>query len=183
MFTAMRSSKIGVAIGEEGLLKLVHPGRFVEIHKRPIVAAEVMRKNPRYCIARPYVFDNPWIVGLPLPQAYSSERECYHQQSNRERFYRQYQDESLVEVITRHEHTYQEFRKKSLRDSTVAISSPHKDCNSIKAVSTRVEEHNVLVNKCRNEATRLKSCLRKHDCARRLLYLRVSFSLPVQDEE
>ncbi|GLT28191.1 hypothetical protein SLA2020_031410 [Shorea laevis] len=101
---------MGVAVREEGLLKLVHPDRFVEIHMQPITAAEVMMKNPRHCIARPDVFENPWIVvrlesvlhlgrvffivpnhtlhkllkarGLPPPQAYSSERECYHEQSN-----------------------------------------------------------------------------------------------------
>ena len=50
---------------EEGVLKLVHPGRHVEIHKEPITAAEVMRKNPRHCVTRPDVFKCPWIVVKP----------------------------------------------------------------------------------------------------------------------
>ncbi|KAL7172749.1 hypothetical protein ACSBR2_032259 [Camellia fascicularis] len=50
---------------EEGVLKLVHPGRHVEIHREPITAAEVMRRNPRHCVARPDVFEFPWIVVRP----------------------------------------------------------------------------------------------------------------------
>lgn len=52
-------------MGEKGVLKLVHPGRVVEIHTQPITAAEVLRKNPRHCITRPDVFRNPWIVVHP----------------------------------------------------------------------------------------------------------------------
>lgn len=50
---------------ERGVLKLVHPGRYVEIHRKPIRAAEVMRRNRRHCITRPDVFDFPWIVVKP----------------------------------------------------------------------------------------------------------------------
>ncbi|KAL6339317.1 hypothetical protein AAG906_028039 [Vitis piasezkii] len=50
---------------EKGVLKLVHPGRFVEIHTEPITAAEVLRKNPRHSITRPDVFRNPWVVVQP----------------------------------------------------------------------------------------------------------------------
>ena len=50
---------------EQGLLKLVHPGGFVEVHKNPITAAAVMEKNPRHCVTRPDVFRYPWIVVRP----------------------------------------------------------------------------------------------------------------------
>ncbi|KAJ4728488.1 Odorant receptor 33c like [Melia azedarach] len=50
---------------EKGVLKLVHPGRYMEIRKEPVIAAEVMEKNPRHCITRPDVFKYPWIVVKP----------------------------------------------------------------------------------------------------------------------
>ncbi|CAI8612360.1 unnamed protein product [Vicia faba] len=50
---------------ERGVLKLVHPGRFIEIHREPIIALEVMRRNPRHSITRPDVFKYPWIVVKP----------------------------------------------------------------------------------------------------------------------
>ncbi|RDX72243.1 hypothetical protein CR513_48297, partial [Mucuna pruriens] len=50
---------------ERQVLKLVHPGRRVEVHKEPITAAEVMRRNPRHCIARPNVFEFPFVVVKP----------------------------------------------------------------------------------------------------------------------
>ncbi|KAI9112128.1 hypothetical protein K1719_016651 [Acacia pycnantha] len=50
---------------EKGVLKLVHPGRYIEIHREPIMAEEIMRRNPRHCIARPDVFQFPWIVVKP----------------------------------------------------------------------------------------------------------------------
>lgn len=50
---------------ETGVVKLVHPGRHVEILKEPITASEVMNKNPRHCITRPDFFEFPWIVVKP----------------------------------------------------------------------------------------------------------------------
>lgn len=50
---------------ERGVLKLVHPGRYIEVHKEPILAAEVMKRNPRHSITRPDVFNFPWIVVKP----------------------------------------------------------------------------------------------------------------------
>ncbi|KAF3435989.1 hypothetical protein FNV43_RR23081 [Rhamnella rubrinervis] len=50
---------------EEGVVKLVHRGRHVEILKEPITASEVMAKNPRHFITRPDVFEYPWIVVKP----------------------------------------------------------------------------------------------------------------------
>ncbi|OIT08287.1 hypothetical protein A4A49_30199 [Nicotiana attenuata] len=53
------------SIREDGVLKLVHPGRRVEIHIQPIIAAQFLKKYPRHCIARPDVFKFPWIVVRP----------------------------------------------------------------------------------------------------------------------
>lgn len=50
---------------ERGVLKLVHPGRYIEVHREPIIAADVMRRNPRHCITRPDVLKFPWIVVKP----------------------------------------------------------------------------------------------------------------------
>lgn len=56
---------MGVSTKEEGVLKLVHPGRHVEIHREPITAAAIMSKYPRHSIARPDVFKFPYIVVRP----------------------------------------------------------------------------------------------------------------------
>lgn len=50
---------------EKGVLKLVHPGRYIEILREPVTAQEVMKRNPRHCITRPDVFEFPWIVVKP----------------------------------------------------------------------------------------------------------------------
>ncbi|EEF41248.1 conserved hypothetical protein [Ricinus communis] len=46
-------------------LKLVLPGRCVEIHTKPITAAEVLKNYPRHSVTRPDVFEYPWIVVKP----------------------------------------------------------------------------------------------------------------------
>ncbi|KAI3678710.1 hypothetical protein L6452_38013 [Arctium lappa] len=56
---------MGASTKEKGVLKLVHPGRHVEYHRRSITAAEIMRKNPRHSITRPDFFENPHIVVRP----------------------------------------------------------------------------------------------------------------------
>ncbi|XP_052187939.1 uncharacterized protein LOC127798423 [Diospyros lotus] len=59
---SLKRATMGGSKPEKDVLKLVHPGRQVEIHREPITAAEVMRRNPRHCVARPDVFKFPWIV-------------------------------------------------------------------------------------------------------------------------
>ncbi|XVF81177.1 hypothetical protein PTKIN_Ptkin15bG0135800 [Pterospermum kingtungense] len=56
---------MGAVEKEKGVLKLVHPGRYVEIHREPIRASEVLKRNPRHSVARPDVFEYPWIVVRP----------------------------------------------------------------------------------------------------------------------
>ncbi|KAF8041771.1 hypothetical protein BT93_A0389 [Corymbia citriodora subsp. variegata] len=47
------------------LVKIVHPGGHVELHDRPVLAAEIMLRNPRCCIAYPHVFQQPWAIVAP----------------------------------------------------------------------------------------------------------------------
>ncbi|KAM7480297.1 hypothetical protein LguiA_028510 [Lonicera macranthoides] len=47
------------------VLKIVHPGGHAELHDRPIVAADIIRRNPRCCLAHPNVFQQPWAIVPP----------------------------------------------------------------------------------------------------------------------
>ncbi|KAK7270633.1 hypothetical protein RJT34_25939 [Clitoria ternatea] len=47
------------------LLRIVYPGGHIELHDRPVTAAEIMCRNPRCCVAYPYVFQQPWAVVEP----------------------------------------------------------------------------------------------------------------------
>lgn len=47
------------------LLRIVHPGGHVELHDRPVTAAQIMCLNPRCCVAYPYVFQQPWAIVEP----------------------------------------------------------------------------------------------------------------------
>ncbi|CDO98205.1 unnamed protein product [Coffea canephora] len=46
-------------------VKIVHPGGHVELQDRPIIAAEIMHRNPKFCVAYPNVFKQPWAVVAP----------------------------------------------------------------------------------------------------------------------
>ncbi|KAG6421482.1 hypothetical protein SASPL_118035 [Salvia splendens] len=46
-------------------VKIVHPGGHVELHDRPILASEVLDRNPKCCIAHPTVFQQPHEVVSP----------------------------------------------------------------------------------------------------------------------
>ncbi|KAF5784766.1 hypothetical protein HanRHA438_Chr10g0433181 [Helianthus annuus] len=56
---------MGTATKEKSVLKLVHPGRHVEYHRRSITAGEIMKKNPRHSLTRPDFFKNPSTVVRP----------------------------------------------------------------------------------------------------------------------
>nr|KYP37934.1 hypothetical protein KK1_040851 [Cajanus cajan] len=47
------------------LLQIVHAGGHVELHDRPVTAAEIMCRYPRCYVAYPYVFKQPWAVIEP----------------------------------------------------------------------------------------------------------------------
>ncbi|KAL3511951.1 hypothetical protein ACH5RR_024668 [Cinchona calisaya] len=46
-------------------VKIVHPGGHIELHDRPIIAADIMRRNPKSCVAYPNVFKQPWAIVAP----------------------------------------------------------------------------------------------------------------------
>ncbi|KAK0578262.1 hypothetical protein LWI29_007672 [Acer saccharum] len=47
------------------LIKIVHPGGHVELHDRPVSAAEIMLRNPKCIVAYPHVFKQPWAIVAP----------------------------------------------------------------------------------------------------------------------
>ncbi|KAK9149835.1 hypothetical protein Scep_008592 [Stephania cephalantha] len=47
------------------LVKIVHPGGHIELHDRPVLAAEIMLRNPRCCVAYPNVFRQPRAIVAP----------------------------------------------------------------------------------------------------------------------
>ncbi|KAI5337537.1 hypothetical protein L3X38_016808 [Prunus dulcis] len=47
------------------LVKIVHPGGHVELHDSPLLAAELMLRNPRCCVAHPHIFQQPWAIVAP----------------------------------------------------------------------------------------------------------------------
>ncbi|KAI3463447.1 hypothetical protein Pfo_020110 [Paulownia fortunei] len=46
-------------------VKIVHPGGHVELHDRPILAAELLNRNPKCCVAHPTVFQQPYAIVSP----------------------------------------------------------------------------------------------------------------------
>ncbi|TYI81069.1 hypothetical protein E1A91_D05G129500v1 [Gossypium mustelinum] len=46
-------------------VKIVHPGGHVELHDRPILAAEIIYRNPRCVVAYPHVFQQPCAIVAP----------------------------------------------------------------------------------------------------------------------
>ncbi|EOY25998.1 PADRE domain - like 10 [Theobroma cacao] len=46
-------------------VKIVHPGGHVELHDRPVLAAEIICRNPRCVVAHPHVFQQPWSIVAP----------------------------------------------------------------------------------------------------------------------
>lgn len=63
--TMTLSSWICVNNSKTMLLQIVHPGGHVELHDRPVTAAEIMCRYPRCHVAYPYVFQQPWAVAEP----------------------------------------------------------------------------------------------------------------------
>ncbi|KAL8110839.1 hypothetical protein AgCh_026545 [Apium graveolens] len=47
------------------VLKIVHPGGHAELHDRPVLASEIINRNPRCCVAHPNVFQQPWAIVAP----------------------------------------------------------------------------------------------------------------------
>ncbi|GAA0173998.1 hypothetical protein LIER_27483 [Lithospermum erythrorhizon] len=47
---------------KSSFVRIVHPGGHVELHDRPILAGEIMLRNPRCCVAYPHVFKQPTAI-------------------------------------------------------------------------------------------------------------------------
>ncbi|PIN18670.1 hypothetical protein CDL12_08658 [Handroanthus impetiginosus] len=46
-------------------IKIVHPGGLVELHDRPMLAKDLLNRNPKCCVAYPNVFKQPYAVVSP----------------------------------------------------------------------------------------------------------------------
>ncbi|KZV30073.1 hypothetical protein F511_17295 [Dorcoceras hygrometricum] len=46
-------------------VKIVHPGGHVELHDRPILASELISRNPKCCVAHPTIFQQPYDIISP----------------------------------------------------------------------------------------------------------------------
>ncbi|KAJ7950424.1 Odorant receptor 33c like [Quillaja saponaria] len=241
---------MGAATREEGVLKLVHPGKYVEIHREPIAATEVLRKNPRHCITRPDVFEFPWIVVKPdsvlvpgrvffivpnltmynllkqkelsnhLPPSPPTQclNNCVQLQlfkqnspiqtyagmtpknQNHNKFVKkltkmscqvaslcEHDGDNIIEreppvesslKVIKYENTDQnvEQQSRSYNDTEYEKSSKH-----IRVKSPKNDDN--LEFMCSKQVTMMKSCLRKPDSVRKSLNLKVSFVLPIRDEE
>ena len=46
-------------------VKIVYPGGHVELHDRPVLAADIALRNPKCCVAHLHVFQKPWAIVEP----------------------------------------------------------------------------------------------------------------------
>ncbi|KAI4354386.1 hypothetical protein L6164_003252 [Bauhinia variegata] len=229
---------------ENGVLKLVHPGRHIEIQRKPVTAAEVMSRNPRHCITRPDFFEFPWIVVKPesvlLPGSVffivpyhtvynllkarghnrghgreikrappvsscahmnPKHQSCkQHNQGKSRKFfphaetlcmcdwYKRYREESQ-DVLWPEVIDYRD-REKRIEEQSQEESSFETrlyDARDYQTDSTDIDEEfpksTSLEFVCNKNIYKLKSSVRKPESPRRVLNLRVSFDLPMQNEE
>ncbi|GMI66380.1 hypothetical protein HRI_000307300 [Hibiscus trionum] len=221
---------------EKGVLKLVHPGRHVETHTQPVIASEVLNRNPRHSVTRPDVFEYPWIVVRPesvlelgrvfyiVPnltiyklikqKGYNVQASLEQKKSPKSYVHRQLleldspskasagttpmhqghcqsdwqQFQAGCDMMAKFQNSCDEFKEISVTDYTSETESMGKKENSCcrvgnsKAEASKREQ--ALGNECEKQiATILKPCLRKYDSDRKLLRLRVSFSLSTNYEE
>ncbi|KAI5600721.1 hypothetical protein BDE02_01G044000 [Populus trichocarpa] len=61
--------------------KIVHPGGHIELHDKPVLAAEVMLCNPRCIVAYPHVFQQPWAIAGHHATAWSERKSIKYSQS------------------------------------------------------------------------------------------------------
>lgn len=202
---------MGAVSSEKSVLKLVHPGGYVEILREPIAAAEVIKKNPRHSVTRPDVFEYPWIV--VKPESILNLGRVFYIVPNRTIYHllkvkgSPNQNQSLLlegtsplksyagitpkhqehsKFITQHplptlSLTAPSPQEKSY-DKRVRKSSQVYSCSPDMIVKRKYTHHEIELQHGK-EVTRLKSCLRKENGIRRSLNFSVSFVLPVKDEE
>ncbi|KAK7338938.1 hypothetical protein VNO77_19572 [Canavalia gladiata] len=180
---------------EKGVLKLVHPGRHIEVHREPIRAAEVMRKNPRHCITRPDIFKLPWIVVKPdsillpgnvflivpnrtiydLLKAKGQTYQSPSSQSNNQQFKLHMQNVCQYDWKERS-------RGKCVQNRSESRFEFRPYYKAVQYYSRDIEVESVSVSHD-EQVTVLKSCLRKPDSVRKSLNLKVSFNMSIQEED
>ncbi|KAB5573135.1 hypothetical protein DKX38_000329 [Salix brachista] len=72
------SSSICTKTTKNLLFKIVLPGGHIELHDKPVLAAEVMLCNPRCIVAYPHVFRQPWAIVAPDTVNMRSPSPCLH---------------------------------------------------------------------------------------------------------
>ncbi|CAN0915436.1 hypothetical protein LINGRAHAP2_LOCUS29132 [Linum grandiflorum] len=145
--TSNRKTKARTLEEESGILKLVHPGRHVEIHRKPISASQVMIQNPRHSVAPPQVFHKPWLVLRPEALLHPG------QVSSSDDVNGSFEEEIRLSSSFYHRH----------RNSQFCTGNCYGG----------FEREDVSLNP---QVDKLKSCLRYPDSPRRLLDLRVNFA-------
>lgn len=168
---------------ERGVLKLVHPGRYIEIHKKPVTAAEIMQKNPRHSVTRPDVFVFPWIVVKPdsvlkpgnvffiVPNhaLYALLKSRNERNSKKSLAYDSRGNIEIQQQMEDHSKTvFQTARDFYLGMGNAGAAETHGNDDATENGST---------------LTLLRSCISSSDSERKLLRLRVTFLLPGNDEE
>ncbi|PIN10953.1 hypothetical protein CDL12_16443 [Handroanthus impetiginosus] len=194
--------KMGFSKRQDNVLKVVHPGRHVEVFREPITAGELMKKYPRHCIARPDVFKYPWIVVHPesvLVPGSVFYLVPYHTLDNLLKKTRQ-QQKSLVPskhrqssqkslVPSKHKQSSEVYPMKSYHRHVNDQESCDPDTRSLykrefykfwNKISKNLDqlENQLDLSPENSELQRLKPCLRKPDSARKKLKLKVTFTSP-----
>ncbi|KAK6915260.1 PADRE domain, partial [Dillenia turbinata] len=159
---------MGVVTKKKAVLKLVHPGGHVELHREPIPAAEVMNKYPRHCVTRPDVFEYPWIVVRPESILYPGSVFYivpYHtmhrlMQSNTSQGKRTYQEQvRSLKLRDKDHHDLCSSSDKSNRDTTRVESSP--EMTRLMCLGgalhhsnrqSKVLSHNKVIYRCKEQA-------------------------------
>lgn len=195
---------------EKRVLKLVHPGRHIEVHREPVTAQEVMRKNPRHCITRPDVFNFPWIVVKPesilLPGSVFlivPNHTIYNLLKAKTTQSTESQSPSSQQnQLSPTNHVHQQFqqdyshsqRSSNCLGKTIMSQNMENVCtlydwdersqnqSYVKETSYDYQKKDVNLEFVSSEQviTMLKSCLRTPDSMRKKLNLKVSFNLPIE---
>ncbi|KAK4440464.1 hypothetical protein Salat_0381300 [Sesamum alatum] len=184
---------MGASSRQDYVIKVVHPGRHVEVFQEPITAGEIMSRYPRHCIARPDVFKYPWIVVHPesflvpgkvfyllpyhtldcLLKAKRQQKRSLPQPKHQEhdRYYRR---QSYPRNVSDQENQPQ--GQDSGPESLYRLEFYQYWNNMRRSLNQPQESCYSPENR---EILRLKPCLRKPDSDRKRLNLKVSFASPV----
>ncbi|KAK1280723.1 hypothetical protein QJS04_geneDACA019849 [Acorus gramineus] len=159
---------------QKGVLKLVHPGGHVEVHRRPVLAAEVINKNPRHCVTRPDVFKFPWIV--VKPESVLKPGNVFYIVPHH----------TIHRLLRTCDHPYERAMFDRIEDSLIshraAVADKRAVTNRPAMASGPAAVANIRLGPSKTVVV-LKSCLKKHDQGTsRRRGRRVHFVLPYEEE-